>query len=317
MPESRVVLECDQVGRRFGRKRVLHDVQLRISRGQIVALVGPSGCGKSTLLQCILGTLEPSQGSITVHRDGVAVPVEGPGRDRGVVYQHYSLYPFLTAVENVAFGPLLDETTIPFRTVRLLAWRRKRREHLARAAAMLSRMHIRGAAQRAYPDELSGGMRQRVAIAQALIMRPDILLLDEPFGALDEATRESLQRMLLELYQENVEAVAAGASAPHTIVIITHELTEALYVADRVIGLSQHWEWADEGHDECPGATVVYDRIAPVFEPGDVKRYETFVKERDLIREVVFEPARGRHRGEHITFWEDVRAGRGEGVLAR
>ncbi len=317
MPESRVVLECDQVGRRFGRKRVLHDVQLRISRGQIVALVGPSGCGKSTLLQCILGTLEPSQGSITVHRDGVAVPVEGPGRDRGVVYQHYSLYPFLTAVENVAFGPLLDETTIPFRTVRLLAWRRKRREHLARAAAMLSRMHIRGAAQRAYPDELSGGMRQRVAIAQALIMRPDILLLDEPFGALDEATRESLQRMLLELYQENVEAVAAGASAPHTIVIITHELTEALYVADRDIGLSQHWEWADEGHDECPGATVVYDRIAPVFEPGDVKRYETFVKERDLIREVVFEPARGRHRGEHITFWEDVRAGRGEGVLAR
>jgi NitT/TauT family transport system ATP-binding protein len=146
-------------------------------------------------------------------------------------------------------------------------------------------------------------------------MKPSILLLDEPFGALDEATREDLQLLLLRLYQENCEVKARGEVPPYTILIVTHELTEALYVGDRVIGLSQYWDWKSQGLKESPGATIVYDKPAPLFSPGQVKKYEEFVGQREEIRRVVFEPEELKPPGEHLTFWKQVEQGTVGGVL--
>ena len=310
-----VVLACKGVHKAFGSKRVLHDVDLRIAAGQIVALVGPSGCGKSTLFNAILGTHPPTSGQVIVGRNGQEHVVTGTNRNRGIVYQRFPLYPFLTVLEGVAFGLMLDETSLPFRAFRPLEWRKLWREHLDRAAAALTRVHLTEADFGKYASELSGGMQQRVAVAQAIVMRPQILLLDEPFGALDEATRESLQTMLLEFYEENRAALARGEQPPHTMVIVTHELTEAIYVADRVVGLSQHWDWRAEGHASCPGATVVYDKVAPVYRPGDPKDYEQFADQRKEIRETVTEPKTPTPRGKYVTFWDDVAAGRGQGVM--
>ncbi|MBI4434859.1 ATP-binding cassette domain-containing protein, partial [Candidatus Uhrbacteria bacterium] len=279
-------------------------------------LVGPSGCGKSTLFNGILGTHPPTSGRVIVGRNGQEHVVTGPNRNCGIVYQHYALYPFLTVLEGVAFGLMLDETSLPFRAFRPLAWRKLRSEHLDRAAAALRRVHLSDADFGKYASELSGGMQQRVAVAQAIVMRPQILLLDEPFGALDEATRESLQTMLLEFYEENRQAIARGEPPPHTMIIVTHELTEAIYVADRVLGLSQYWDWRAEGHAACPGATIVYDKPAPVYRPGEPKNYEQFAVQRRDIRETVFEPPTPTPRGKHVTFWDDARAGRVQGVIA-
>lgn len=276
----------------FGPKPVLFDVNVKLPRGQFLSLVGPSGCGKSTLLRAIVGTHLPREGTlrvfpVTAGPDGVIV--EGPGRDRGIVYQRYSLFPFLTARENVALGLMLDQSSPASRFFRFLRWRRMRRAHLQLADEMLVRMRL-GDALRLYPYEMSGGMQQRVALAQAMIMKAEIILLDEPFGALDEATREELQRMLLDLYAENQQAVGRQERAPYTLIIVTHELNEAIYVSDRVIGLSQYWDWRKEGHGGCPGATVVYDRPAPVYEARTARDFEQFRAQREEIRRVVFEP---------------------------
>ena len=313
-----LVLACQGVHHHFGPKLVLHDVNLDIAPGQILSLVGPSGCGKSTLLRAIVGTHPPRSGQVIGYQgpqDSKGSAVTSPGRDRGIVYQRYSLFPSLTAIENVAIGPKLDETTIPGRFFGFPAWRNKRKKHLEEAAALLTKIGLGEALDR-YPHELSGGMCQRVAIAQALIMKPRVLLLDEPFGALDEATREELQVLLLTLYQENLQARDQGEPPPYTILIVTHELTEALYVGDRVVGLSQYWDWKAAGLAEPPGATIIYDKVAPVYKPGQAKRYEDFLPLREQIRSVVFEPEVPAVPGEHIRFWDQVEQGQAEGMLA-
>lgn len=314
---SKNVLECRDLCHWYGPKLVLHKVNISIARGQIVGLVGPSGCGKSTLLRAILGTHSPSDGQVVVYKPGDegGTIVTSPGRERGIVYQRYALFPFLTTRENVAIGPKLDETSIPGRLFGFAAWRKLRKKHLAEADLLLEKVGLKDAIHR-YPHELSGGMQQRVAIAQALIMKPSILLLDEPFGALDEATREDLQLLLLSLYEENCQAKSKGEVPPYTILIVTHELTEALYVGDRVLGLSQYWDWASQGLKESPGATIVYDKAAPVYQPGQEKRYEEFVAQREAIRSVVFEPSELRPPGEHLTFWKQVERGEVGGVLS-
>lgn len=289
-----MVLECKDVCHGFGVKQVLNHVNLQIAPGQVVALVGPSGCGKSTLLRAILGTHPPRSGQILANGH----PVTRPGRDVGIVYQDYSLYDFLNARDNVAFGLMLDQTNLPHRFFRPFAWRDLRKVHRHQAAEFLHKVNLSEAALQ-FPSEMSGGMRQRVAIAQALIMRPKILLLDEPFGALDEATREELQMMLLRLYEENLQAKARDESPPYTILIVTHELNEALYVSDRVIGLSQFH------HDGHSGATIVYDRPAPVFRPGDFRNFEQFERQKEELRRIVFDPKNAEKHGEFITFWEE------------
>ena len=299
-------LHCRGVNHWFGRKKVLFDIDLKLRRGQFLGLVGPSGCGKSTLLRGIVGTHLPRQGEILIHSSGkTLVPVTGPGRDRGIVYQRYCLFPFLTALENVALGLMLDQTGIAFRLFAYPKWRRIRREHLKLATGFLEKVHLADAAN-CYPQELSGGMMQRVAIAQALIMKPEIILLDEPFGALDEETREDLQKWLLTLYQENTRALQRRETPPYTLIIVTHELSEAIYVGDRMVGLSPWWDWKKAGHPECPGATVVYDKPCPVFEPEDAKDYPSFARQRDEVRRAAFDPTVIMDRNEFVTYWSDM-----------
>jgi NitT/TauT family transport system ATP-binding protein len=289
-----IVLECKKVSHWFGPKKVLYDISLRVARGQIVALVGPSGSGKSTLLRAILGTHPPRAGQLLM--DGQ--PYREPNRDRGIVYQRYSLFPFLTAQQNVAFGPMLDSTSIGFRWSQFWKWLPQRKQHLEQAADLLQQVGLEAATEQ-YPSELSGGMRQRVAIAQALIMRPKLLLLDEPFGALDEATREELQMMLLNLYEENLAAKQQGTPPPHTIILVTHELNEALYVSDRILGLSQYHE---QGR---AGATIVYDKAAPVFKPTDPKDVGKFLAQKEELLRAVFDGRHIQHHSQFVSFWED------------
>ena len=304
-------LRCAHVAHWFGENKVLFDINLTIHPGQIVALVGPSGSGKSTLLRAILGTHPPNAGTVCA----AGRPVLGPTRDIGIVYQRYSLFPFLTALRNVAAGPMFDQTKMLDRVLHHWQWRKLRARHKAAAADWLRRVGLERAAD-LYPSELSGGMQQRVAIAQAMILKPQILLLDEPFGALDEATREELQHMLLRLYAENLDARRAGLRPAHTILIVTHELNEALYVSDRVLGLSQYWRWEDEGFDACPGATIIYDDVAPVFSPDEPRSYDAFLEQREDLRRIVFEPEPRVGRFERVRWESRLAAGDVSGVMA-
>ena len=293
-------LDCQKVSHWFGATKVLYDLNLKVRAGQFVSLIGPSGCGKSTFLRSILGTHPPNQGKILTMQNGSLITADRPGRDRGIVFQKYSLYPFLTALDNVALGLKLDQTSVLFRIFNWSGWAKKRKEFRDRAAVFLEKVGL-GNAINMYPDQMSGGMQQRVAIAQALIMEPEIILLDEPFGALDEATREELQEMLLQLYQENQEALSKNKKPPYTLIIVTHELNEAIRVGDRLIGLSQYWDWKKSGFDVSPGATVVYDREAPIFKPNERPNYESFDIIRKDIRKYVYNPDILQSRNDHLV----------------
>ena len=291
-----IAMEVKDVSHSFGNdKKVLNKVNLTVPAGQFLALVGPSGCGKSTLLRACLGTHPPKCGEIFAEN----AQVLSPSRNVGIVYQHYSLYDFLTAERNVAFGLAQDQTNMFYRTFGYFSgWRELRRKHIEQSKEMLRKVGL-AAAIHQYPAEMSGGMKQRVAIAQALIMQPKVLLLDEPFGALDEATREELQNMLIALYKENQEAKAAGKTPPYTIIIVTHELNEAIYLSDRVIGLSQFHA------DGKNGATIVYDKAATAFNRSSERDYGLFVAQKEELRKVVFDPDNIEPVGEHVTYWKD------------
>ncbi|GAA3349209.1 ABC transporter ATP-binding protein [Amorphoplanes nipponensis] len=183
----------------------LRDINLDVRAGEFLVLVGPSGCGKSTLLDLLGGLATPSSGRILV--DGR--PVTGPGLDRGVVFQQYVLLPWRTALGNVQFG--LEAKHVP------------RRERAARAREYLDLVGLSGFHDR-YPHELSGGMKQRVAIARSLAFDPDVLLMDEPFAALDAQTRDGLQDELLRIWEQTGK----------TVVFITHGIEEAVYLGQRV-----------------------------------------------------------------------------------
>jgi NitT/TauT family transport system ATP-binding protein len=290
-----IALDIRDVGHSYGSNHVLYNVNLQISAGQIVAVVGPSGCGKSTLLRAVLGTHPPTSGEIVANGHRITEPT----RDVGIVYQNYSLYEFLTARDNVALGLKLDQTNLFQRTMGWFGYRRIRVEHRRQADAFLEKVGLAHAAD-LYPGQMSGGMRQRVALAQALIMKPKIVLLDEPFGALDESMREELQIMLLRLYQENLEAKKAGRVPEYTILIVTHELNEAIYVSDRVIGMSRY-------HDEGKlGSSIVYDRPSPIFHPDDPRDFSLFVEQREELRRAVFDPEYIKHRSKYVTFWNEL-----------
>jgi NitT/TauT family transport system ATP-binding protein len=187
----------------------LADVSLEITSGEFVVIVGPSGCGKSTLLDLLGGLSEPDSGRILL--DGQ--PVRGPGRDRGIVFQQYALLPWRTALGNVEFG--LEAIGVP------------RADRARRARDFLDLVGLAEFADR-HPHELSGGMKQRVAIARSLAYDPDVLLMDEPFAALDAQTRESLQDELLRIWQRTGK----------TVLFITHSIDEAVYLGQRVAVLT-------------------------------------------------------------------------------
>ncbi|HVB96332.1 MAG TPA: ABC transporter ATP-binding protein [Chloroflexota bacterium] len=190
---------------------VLRDVSLSLAGGEFVCLLGHSGCGKSTLLNLVAGYLKPDYGSITVS----GRPVVGPSAERGVVFQDHALFPWLSVEENIVFGPRLQgKSTGEIRDVA---------ERLIRLVGLTGSEHM-------YPSSLSGGMKQRVGIARALANEPDVLLMDEPFGALDMLTRESMQQELLRIW---------NALRP-SIIFVTHSPSEAVVLADRVAVLSTH-----------------------------------------------------------------------------
>jgi NitT/TauT family transport system ATP-binding protein len=194
---------------RKGPLRVLDHVDLRVGTGELVCLVGSSGCGKSTLLAIVAGLEVPTEGDVLL--DGV--PVDGPGPDRGLVFQGYSLYPWRTVAENVAFG--LELKHLPASDV------------AARVGRLLDVMGLSGFAD-ALPAQLSGGMRQRTAIARALATEPQVLLMDEPFGALDTQTRQAMQEFLLAVWRE------LGT----TILMVTHSVEEAVFLSQRLYVMS-------------------------------------------------------------------------------
>jgi len=206
-------IEARQVTKLFGAFRALDEVSLKIETGELVALLGPSGSGKTTLLRIIAGLEVPDRGTILFHgEDATSRRVQ----DRGVgfVFQHYALFRHMTVFENVAFG------------LRVMPWRRRplRAEIKARVRRLLELVQLEWLADR-YPGQLSGGQRQRVALARALAVEPKVLLLDEPFGALDAKVRQELRRWLRRLHEE----------IHVTGVLVTHDQEEALEVADRVV----------------------------------------------------------------------------------
>lgn len=310
-----IVLNCENVKRSFGKTPILTDINMKIVRGESVALVGSSGCGKSTLLNLIVGSLTPTSGRVLIATQGELREVDGHGPDRGIVFQKYSILPNLTAIENVAFGLMLNETTIPSRIVGHLtrSWPALRKQHLVRAEEMLVKLGLADALHK-YPKELSGGMCQRVAVARSLIMEPEVLLLDEPFGALDEESRRDARQLLRDLYKENMRDLRAGLKPKYTIITVTHSLEEAVSIGDSVIGFSKHWNWREQGYEQFPGATIVYDKVAPVFDHEDEVSAGRIMHQADEIREIVFA---GRNLDPKVNcqFWQQVAAGEATGVM--
>lgn len=199
-----------ELGDGVGRFEALHDICLRVEPGEFVCLLGPSGCGKSTLLGALAGHLAPARGELRLDD----ASIRGPDPERGLVFQHHTLFPWKTVVENVAFGLKMKGVG--------------RREREVRAREMIERVALGGFEHR-YPGELSGGMQQRVEIARALINSPRVLLMDEPFGALDALTRARMQELLLDLW----------STMRTTVLFVTHDIDEALFLADRIAILSR------------------------------------------------------------------------------
>jgi sulfate transport system ATP-binding protein len=230
-------IQVDHVTKRFGTFTVLNDVSLHAQAGELIALLGPSGCGKTTLLRILAGLERPDQGRILLH--GVEVTDQRiTDRRVGFVFQHYALFRHMTVTENVAFGlSVLPQSQRPSPD-----------KIQKKVDELLSLVQMRAMADR-YPNQLSGGQRQRVALARALAVEPKLLLLDEPFGALDAKVRKELRRWLRRLHDE----------LHITSILVTHDQEEALEAADRIVVLNQ-------GHIEQTGTPEeVYENPATPF----------------------------------------------------
>ena len=208
--------------------------------GEFRVLLGPSGCGKSTLLRLIAGLDQADTGKILVND----IPVHGPGKDRGMVFQKYTSFPWLTVAGNIAYGLKINGVS-----------EKQRKETVAQ---LVQDIGLSGF-ENAYPETLSGGMQQRVAIARTLALRPSVILMDEPFGALDAQTRSEMQQLLLKVWDETAS----------TILFVTHDVDEAVYLADRIFVMSAH-----------PG-TIIEDVQVPFDRPRDLG-----LKERNEFHEL-------------------------------
>jgi ABC-type nitrate/sulfonate/bicarbonate transport system ATPase subunit len=207
------IIEFRGVTVRFGTFTALHDVSFTIEdaahRGEFVSMIGPSGCGKSTILNLIAGFLQPTEGQVLISGQ----PVPGPGRDRGMIFQQYSSFPHLTVVQNVLFGLEVNSQELGLSSS----------DRSERARKLVEQVGLSGHENK-YPHQLSGGQQQRVAIARTLAIEPRILLMDEPFSALDEPTRLEMQELLVNLWHR----------LHPTILCVTHSIAEAVYLAERV-----------------------------------------------------------------------------------
>jgi NitT/TauT family transport system ATP-binding protein len=207
------LLEIKGVNKQFladGKEmKALHDINLSIRENEFVCFIGPSGCGKTTLLRIVAGLEDPTSGTVTLDGD----PIRGPSPERGMVFQEYSLFPWRTVLDNTVFG--LELKRVPAAEQKRLG-----RQYLKMVG-------LEGFETR-YPHELSGGMKQRVAIARALVNNPKALLMDEPFGALDAQTRNTMQSELLRIWEEEKK----------TVIFVTHSVDEAIYLADTIVIMS-------------------------------------------------------------------------------
>ena len=249
------MLRIAHLNARYAGQPVLQDISLQLDRRELLVVLGPSGCGKTTLLNLVAGFLPVESGSITLDNQLVT----GPGADRGVVFQHEGLLPWRNVLDNVAFG------------LQLAGMARQEREAIARR--LIRQVGLEGAEKRAI-WQLSGGQRQRVGIARALATDPQLLLLDEPFGALDAFTREQMQTLLLTLWRDSGKQ----------ILLITHDIEEAVFLASELILLS-------------PGPGRIVERLRPDFgqrfadgEPcRSIKSDPQFIAQREYVLSRVFE----------------------------
>ncbi|MGD0223905.1 MAG: ABC transporter ATP-binding protein [Terriglobia bacterium] len=255
---NKIKVSLQNVNRSFASPRgerieAIHDVSLEVEDafspegrdiGEFRVLLGPSGCGKSTLLRMIAGLDRPDSGQIMVN----GKQVEGPGRDRGMVFQKYTSFPWLTVGDNIAYGMKINGVPA---------------EERAKTVARLVEAVGLAGFEKVYPDTLSGGMQQRVAIARTLAVRPEVILMDEPFGALDAQTRTDMQLLLLRVWDETA----------CTVLFVTHDVEEAVYLADRIFILSAR-----------PG-TIVEDVPVPFGRPRDpaVKQKQEFHELQDYV----------------------------------
>ncbi len=251
MESSKIRISLHNVSRTFAgpqgqRIEALRDINFNVEDaytpegrdvGEFRVLLGPSGCGKSTILRLIAGLDHPNSGEVLVN----GKKVYGPGRDRGMVFQKYTSFPWLNVVDNIAYGLKINGTPPA-----------QRREIVQR---LVQEIGLSGF-EKAYPDTLSGGMQQRVAIARTLALRPEVLLMDEPFGALDAQTRSEMQYLLLKIWDETAS----------TVLFVTHDVEEAIYLADRIFIMSAR-----------PG-TIVENVLVPFARPRDpiVKQKKEF-----------------------------------------
>lgn len=258
---------------------VLNDIDLKVRSGEFISLVGPSGCGKSTLFRLILGSEQPTAGTILF--DGE--PITAPDRNRGIVFQKYSLFPHLTVLENLTFGLDMEDFTIPGRILKPFKLKEKRQEYREKAQEYLERVGL-GKDGDKFPQQLSGGMRQRVAIAQSLIMEPRILLMDEPFGALDDSTRQDMQLFILEQWEKY----------QMTVLFVTHDLEEAVFLASRSLVLSQYYETDKDKHE---GSKIVTDIPVPAPHPRttDFKYTDDMAQTIHKLRNEGLDPAHQQH----------------------
>jgi NitT/TauT family transport system ATP-binding protein len=257
------VLELRKVSKTFvnpdGQEfQAIRDVNLEVpdlpGRGEFRVFLGPSGCGKSTILNIVAGLFAPTTGQALLRGN----PIEGPGPDRGMVFQSYSSYPWLTVLDNVAFG------------LKLRGVAREEREQTARA--WIKKVGLSGS-EKKYPGQLSGGMRQRVAIARTLAVKPQIILMDEPFGALDVQIRLGMQNLINELWEE-IEG---------TILFVTHDIAEAVYLADKIHILSSG-----------PGSLVDEIEIdLPLHRTEDLKQTARFRELETIVLDRIRAEARG------------------------
>jgi NitT/TauT family transport system ATP-binding protein len=266
-----VILEvkglCKEFDGNHGRVTALKDISFKTHKREFVCVIGPSGCGKSTLIRILAGLEQPTAGAVLL--DGKAV--DGPGPDRGMVFQSYTLFPWLTVKKNVMFGLEMSG-----------------RSGLAEQDAM-QWIDLVGLSKfaNAYPHELSGGMKQRVAIARALANRPRILLMDEPFGALDAQTRARMQGYLLEIWR-NIDI---------TVLFITHDLDEAIYLADRVLVLKAH-----------PGEVQELIEV-PVPQPRSPEQFISpeFLATKQHIEELIHPARSAEDASDHLNMVRMVR----------
>jgi NitT/TauT family transport system ATP-binding protein len=260
LPAPPPLLSFEEVWVEYGDKVVLERVSLDIAPQSFVSIVGPSGAGKSTFLRLITGQEIPSRGRVLM--DGVPACDE-PGPDRGVVFQRYSVFPHLSALDNVAFGPSCARSPLfgrlfgaPLKAVR------------EEAAAMLEAVGLQDA-RHIYPAQMSGGMQQRLAIAQALVTHPRVLLLDEPFGALDPGIRLDMHELILDLWQRH----------KLSILMVTHDIKEAFKLGTRVLAFDKRRRDPQAPHRF--GATAVYDFVLDRKSPLGV------LSEMEAVQEIV------------------------------